>query len=868
MHCIHKRKTAEITITKCLFRLEPSKKHSAQAKIVEGLASEQTGSRREYQEKLKQAKREQDDYEDLLKQSLGMPISYGQGVVLRHLFSDAFVSLEVKKMAKLLGNVQVVLSKTQNEYSSMRFLPLSQLRKLGDQVCYSDEVAISNLQNDHYYLHISEFLNSREEGLEVNGSELKTEWRPVLYLPFSSESALLTNPNIIRPGDVVQIHNKAIGGGFLSVTRASIQDMTLQKSLITTGGMSNGLLNKLPLSFAYLMNISSMNTEVAISESQNFYTLWELQRVYPLDSSPPQYFHHGSYSVSAVRLKNISTQYYLASDPHHNDRLQLTLDGLNTENLFFISSKSSLNVSGPVCRGDIVNIQNCRGRFVQPMKNTKVQPERVASQSLVASRPMLQEISGGLMQNPSIMIGDRAGTFSSKNKDTEFRFGLSSKSDPSQISFDIENSSPEIVQLGNKLSNLLSQFVDFYLYLQEWGIDFTSATRKRGAWNFNYESVLKYEKELESEVELFNTNLGNLYEFLCGDRPKNELTQALNSTQALRKLLSQKRSIQFDSKKELLVEQRILEILMLILQLIEFKTIGTLRAVKVDKEEDKDAKDKKERKPEVISYSALKNYNWDKFEQLPQLIAKTKLERTLGMILKVFLLAAWRNHTCSFHLSLHLNFFENLLEFYPNEIIELCSEVANNLGCEKHTYTNFLAPWPNMLEEVNERSGNIKKQIFLLQLLQRLMVNHRAGEVYPPIQSELFRLLYNNKQGSKGLKLIKFGLQPASTLDDEGKAAEVMFVTANSKFWITLSSFDNVLGQQPIDLGLSVKQVFPISSESEFDVFVSEEVSYGPSRASSLCGGVHRTDDCDLQEQTQRRDPDSDWFSRCEHQVL
>jgi hypothetical protein len=772
LYCIHKRKTSEVTITKCLFRIEPSKKYFQKKQFSqwEGTSAGQNISAREFNDKLRAAHEEKEDYNNLLAQSMGLPVTYGQGIIIRHIFSNTFLTLDVSQIARLIGNVQVNLVSEDNEYTNMKILPLSRLKEIGDYVYYSDEITLCNLREDHYYVHVSEFLNNRDEGLEVNGSELKTEWKPFLYLPFTAELKIYTNPNIIYPGEVVQIHNKAIGGGYLSISRLSLQKTAeFKKKLITTGGNASDLLNPIPMEFTYLMSMTSMESEVKIASESSFYTLWEIQKVRPFDADPPRYQQHVNYSESAVRLKNIATQYYLATDPHDSSRLILTYDGLNSENIFYFTSKTFVNAKGMVSKGDSVKIRNYKGKFIQPVKHTsKVAispPGAIGRNSLDKNRKSFfpGELRSSLMSDEATV-------------DLEFRFGCSNKSDPSMTMFEISETSKTVLYVANKLSSLFNQLMSFYTYFQDWAINMKSKKGQK-VWYYNFELAQKYEKELESEVEQLTQNLKSIYEFLS--TVENEEEGRDFEQYSVKSELARTNSLAYERKKHLMIEQNILEMLVLILQLVEFKTIGTLRAIKVDKDEEKDEQGAGKRQP--VAYQVLKNYSWDKFALIPQLIAKNRLEKVVGLILKILILAAWESPECSYALSLHIDFFENLLDFYPNEIIDLGLEIAKNLSCEEETFHKFYLPWVKLLEEVNERSNNIKRQINIFRLLTSLSTSKGEKTVYPLMQAKLLETLHSDKLNTRRLKVMKFYLKEVQTSMMNDELIQVGFLVNNSK---------------------------------------------------------------------------------------
>ena len=747
LFCIHKRKTSEVTITKCLFRIEPSKKYFQKKEFAAWeSASSVNHSAREYNEKLRAAQKEKEDYQNLQDQSMGMPVTYGQGIIIRHIFSNTYLTLDVSQIARLIGNVQVNLTPEDNEYTNMKILPLSRLKHVGDYVYYSDEITLCNLREDHYYVHVSEFLNNRDEGLEVNGSELKTEWKPFLYLPHSAQATIYTNPNTVRPGEVVQIHNKAIGGGYLSISRLSLTEVAFRKKIITTGGNAATLLNQIPMEFTYLASTAWMESEVRVSSEPSFYTMWEVQKVRSFDPDPPYYLYHNNISEAAVRLKNIATQYYLATDPHDSSKLVLTYDGLNGENIFYFTLKTFTDASGILSKGDSVKIRNYKGKFIQPTKHSD-------SRSIELRTSDIQKQEG---------------------VDLEFRFGCSSKSDPSQTTFEITESTKEVLTVANKLSSLFNQLMNFYSYFQDWS---TEMLPKNGMkiCCYNFELGEKHEKELESEVEQLSQNLKSVYEFLVTTAEESDVSDL--DQYSVKKQLAKGVPLTYKKRKELLIEQNILELLVLILKLVEFKTIGTLRAIKGDKEEDKE--DQTERR--LVTYHTLKNYDWDKFELLPQLIAKSRLEKVVALILKVLILAAWDSPKCSYYLSLHVDFFEDLLEFYPSEIIDLALEISKNIGCEEDTYNRFYLPWVKLLEEISERNNNIKRQTSILSLLAGLSTSGDKKTVYPFMQQRLFQVLYSDKQTIRGLKMLKFHINESGMdRDSVDGHIHVIFVISSS----------------------------------------------------------------------------------------
>jgi hypothetical protein len=179
--CIKKKTMAEETVSKCLFRIEWPKKyvykeqfllHKTEIMMNQGNLSEKL------QKVLGKYQEEEEDYQNLQRQNLGNPVCYGQNFILRHIYSYCYITLNVDNLARQIGSIQMALTEEDNEYSNMRILPSSKVKKVGDVVNYSDSILICCAKDSHYYIHACEYFNYNEPGLEINGSELVTEWKP------------------------------------------------------------------------------------------------------------------------------------------------------------------------------------------------------------------------------------------------------------------------------------------------------------------------------------------------------------------------------------------------------------------------------------------------------------------------------------------------------------------------------------------------------------------------------------------------------------------------------------------------------------------------------------------------------------------
>jgi hypothetical protein len=771
LFCIHKRKLSEATVTKCLFRIEPSKKYYFR-KNLDGMENESTNEEHKTERYLTRlVASEEADYLKVLKQMEGMPVTYGQGVIIRHLFSNACITLDLNKAASLVGNVRLYLSEVNNEYSNMQFFPVSALKKIGEPIHYSDEILLSNLKDSHYFVHCSEFINSRDEGLEINGSELKTEWHPQLFLSHSEQNNLSLNSNIVKASDVIQIYNGSNEGGYLSSPKIPLSQISKTVSLITTGGQARVQLYEIPMEYTYLKYDLTVTIPVVSSREASFYTLWEVQKLQAFDSKPPQYLRNKQTPACAVRLKNLATQYYLCADPHDSSRLILTQDGMSKLNIFYFSSKSLSADNDSLRKGDTVKIRNFEGRLIQPIK-IHSETNQDSYEGLGDGSPQNSKINIYPQDKLPTVKRSASGIIEKKEK-IEFTFGCSNRSDPNLTTFEVQESNPQTVAIANKLSSIYYQLLTFYQYFQDWGVTYGKLQGKT-IQCFDFELAEKYEKELESEVELLNQALYSAYDYLCQCKEETNKSVLTDPYSVLHRL-TEGQSMPYSRLKELLIDQNILGLLVLILKLINFKTIDTLRTAKSEKDEEKDPSSRK-----LISYVALKTMGLEKFSLIPQVIAKNRLDKVTTLIIKVLILASLDSPKCSLFLAQCIDIFENLIEFRPNEMIELGYEIAQQLQCDEHTFSQFYASWVRLLEEVNEKqSTNLKRQCLILKLLEGLTNNIHDESALIMTQDKLFNALYLDKMNTRNLKMLRF-IKGSEFGNDRGNAEtiKVSFVIA------------------------------------------------------------------------------------------
>ena len=206
--------------------------------------------------------------------------------------------------------------------------------------------------------------------------------------------------------------------------------------------------------------------------------------------------------------------------------------------------------------------------------------------------------------------------------------------------------------------------------------------------------------------------------------------------------LNEKISMTYADKQNLLVEQNVLELLILISECIELKIYKSMIYLKFDKEAD----EKKELTYEDLKFRMDKD---DKYDQIPQNIAKRMLTKPLISIFKIFFLAVSDSTVCSRFLSRFYKFFLNLSVFYPEPCCLLLQEIAKNITelVGLSNGKNFYEAWISGLEEINESIGNIKQQIFYINMLSALIISdNNEGAAVTQYQNKIFKGIFFKKQ--------------------------------------------------------------------------------------------------------------------------
>jgi hypothetical protein len=165
--------------------------------------------------------RRNNDYE--FEVNIGKKVTYGTPVMLRHYFSDEFLTLYPKKNARELGCVDLRLS-TACERSWFKLMPSQSIKMIGECISYKDTFYLQNVQEStEFFMHVDiRPLKANEEDelqltegernqlklqklLDINAGHEPSKFKAKLFIDFNH---LLNDKLHLHSADVVQMVHK------------------------------------------------------------------------------------------------------------------------------------------------------------------------------------------------------------------------------------------------------------------------------------------------------------------------------------------------------------------------------------------------------------------------------------------------------------------------------------------------------------------------------------------------------------------------------------------------------------------------------------------------------------------------------------
>jgi hypothetical protein len=309
----------------CLFRIEPSRQYGFSNRL--STYKNKPHQIEEITDRLEvQMQEELDGNNAELELSFGRHITFGERIQLRHIHSDAFLTVSLD-IAKENGCLQVELDTIGSESSWFEIMPVNKLRQEGEPVRYSDKFTLSTtVEKSKYYLHMQvTTLTKRNVSSEVNGCDTSTAWRAEKYI---SHADLKKNPSFVATGDSFRIMHQQYEG-FLTVNSRDIQTILPSPVTVVPEEEARKLVKEamcLITDVDYDANTANViESDIFVDYTKTSLNIWELER--------QNFFIGGTTQLGELyRIKHVSSGLFMGI--YSNGRLKLMSDGNSPQVLF------------------------------------------------------------------------------------------------------------------------------------------------------------------------------------------------------------------------------------------------------------------------------------------------------------------------------------------------------------------------------------------------------------------------------------------------------------------------------------------------------------------------------------------------------
>mmetsp|Transcript_1137 Transcript_1137/g.2746 ORF Transcript_1137/g.2746 Transcript_1137/m.2746 type:complete len:3258 (-) Transcript_1137:2504-12277(-) len=418
-----------VLFRQCLFRIEPSRQYG----FSNRLASYRTKDfpNIEILEKLQEQVKEESQGNDAeLEISLGRHITFGERIQLRHIHSDAYLTVSLN-IAKENGCLQIELDKVGSEASWFEIMPSNKLRQEGEPVRYSDMFTLSTtVEKSKYYLHMQvTSLTKRTMNSEVNASDASTAWKAEKYISYAD---LKKNPNFVATGDSFRIMHQQYDG-YLSVNPRDIDKILPKDITIVPEEEARKLVKEAMCLIAdneYDANTANVvESEIFVEYTKSSLNMWELER--------QNFFIGGTAQFNEIyRIKHIGSGLYMGVDDE--GKLKLMSNGNSNKAHFrFIDDAMEFQT---LTFNKLIKIES-----VEHGKNIQVEEAKVDIKSF--------------FQGVEIKTQERAPLTLSKNPKERVRTAF-------MLVDEVEANSIHVYQI----SLIIPKFLEFFRYLQCWGL--------------------------------------------------------------------------------------------------------------------------------------------------------------------------------------------------------------------------------------------------------------------------------------------------------------------------------------------------------------------------------------------------------------
>lgn len=356
--------------------------------------------------------------------------------------------------------------------------------------------------------------------------------------------------------------------------------------------------------------MANIAIELAEEKKATFSSLWEVQRRNTFIGGFTKYNED-------FRIKNVATGLFLCQD-QDSENLILTPNG-NLDGCYFSFKLKAVDDStGRIQYNDLLRIQSHSEMYLQYSENTVK----------------------GLHGNPVVICDQKP-------------------IDVTQLYFMLKLTSEAQSFTANRIGSLFPFLLQFYKFLQNWGLQATKSQQMDEFLIYDYNTALSTEKDLELEVNQLFESIENINDFLT------EGSEVFSHTQ----------------RQNLLHEQKIIEMLLMIVQLIDSKIFGA-RFRKVDdrKADERSSDDRRDigklyRSKNIEITEELSNQ-----DKTPQFIAYRHLRKIQKELYRTLEKCIQSNPLSSSIILKHDVFLSGQLAPYKTEVSSLIKEAIRNVA--------------------------------------------------------------------------------------------------------------------------------------------------------------------------------------------
>ncbi|CAD8052984.1 unnamed protein product [Paramecium sonneborni] len=605
----------------------------------------------------------------------GSNIVYGQEIQLKHIYSSCTLSFNSLTLAKENCCRELSLEEIPNINSNFRILSMNKVKNPGEPILYGDQIIIQNSTQNKWFLGIQKPTQKYEkkDGLEVNCAQIGFPIKIASYIDYKTEQdlkQLSIKQKSILSGDVITIKNRYLGG-YLSIKRKlRITEGLEKKEVFIRNYETNITYTKQQFYF----NVDKVRNEkieymyqLYVDQSQdaeeNLNNLWQVQHMDSLTFQKPNY-------ESVFLIRHVCTGLFLEIS-HHS--VGLTYDGLRQECQFHLRAK-------------------------------KTSEDQILFSEAYKLQSVLNVQIDGFVTLENLVVVCLDDKVAVQRK--------SQKQNIERATFLFKLATPEQTKTSFRINSLQEYLIQFYIFLQDWGIIKTSTQGLEDIRTYDYFEAFNNQKMLYDEIlQLFQT-LENLKMYLTNDGQVQTTEQ-----------------IQFKQKS--LMDNDIINLLFAIQRLCNF-TI----------------------------YGSLNNNNSQVIEKTPQRIAKMKLDppisssQKLNCIQEIYdilsLCVQKNSDTSNYVLTLIMN-KESILDFLLQQLKYQRKHISNLIK-ESVRYTDMseskenIKKWVNQLEDLSQ--DNIEDQTLYIEILSLIMIDPYEN---PNLlcQNTCRRLLFGTKSQQK-----------------------------------------------------------------------------------------------------------------------